>query len=296
MLLQQGLELAGQLAPALEHQLGFDPVLGRGQPRLLQPGDDRAGESGVGELPQRPPSPQPQRLAQQPHRLGRVLVLPGRAPGCGQLVKPGRIHGARREPEEVSAGLGDDAVAAQHLAKTRDMDLKTVAIGESRARPYLIQQLVGRDRLALRQGQRDQQGLRQVPADVHQLAVVTGQLERYEDPEFHCLHAGDADSGLTVRPQPARRRSRHDRTWCSASGDAGGHGLAGMGRRGRGRRPAPGRAADATVAGRPRRERQQVQIVRLVVAGDTVRASGLIAEHLAEFPADQLIGSMRGRV
>jgi hypothetical protein len=56
------------------------------------------------------------------------------------------------------------------------------------------------------------------------------------------------------------------------------------------------RAADAAVAGRPRRERQQVQIVQLVVAGDTVRASGLIADHLAEFPADQLIGRIRGRV
>lgn len=48
----------------------------------------------------------------------------------------------------------------------------------------------------------------------------------------------------------------------------------------------------ATLAARrcPRRERQQVQIVQFAVAGDKDRATGLIAEHLAEFPDDELIG------
>jgi predicted aconitase with swiveling domain len=40
-------------------------------------------------------------------------------------------------------------------------------------------------------------------------------------------------------------------------------------------------------------ERQLVQIVQLAVDGDTDRASGLIAEHLAEFPGDQLIGRIQ---
>lgn len=53
------------------------------------------------------------------------------------------------------------------------------------------------------------------------------------------------------------------------------------------------RAANAAARGRPRKERQQVQIVQLAVAGDTDRASGLIAEHLAEFPGDQLIGRIQ---
>lgn len=42
-----------------------------------------------------------------------------------------------------------------------------------------------------------------------------------------------------------------------------------------------------------RRQRQQVQIVRLAIAGDTERATALIAEHLAEFPDDELIGSLK---
>ena len=50
------------------------------------------------------------------------------------------------------------------------------------------------------------------------------------------------------------------------------------------------RAAIVAARGRPRRERQVAQIIQLAVDGDTDRASGLTAEHLAEFPGDQLIG------
>jgi hypothetical protein len=49
------------------------------------------------------------------------------------------------------------------------------------------------------------------------------------------------------------------------------------------------RAASVAARARPRSERQLVQIVQLAVDGDTDRASGLIAEHLAEFPGDHLI-------
>ena len=48
-------------------------------------------------------------------------------------------------------------------------------------------------------------------------------------------------------------------------------------------------AAKVAVRHRPRKERQQVQIVVLAVIGDLDRASGLAAEHLAEFPGDELI-------
>jgi hypothetical protein len=53
------------------------------------------------------------------------------------------------------------------------------------------------------------------------------------------------------------------------------------------------RAATATARGQPRRERQLAQIVQLAVDGHTARASGLTAEHLAEFPDDQLIGRVQ---
>ena len=53
------------------------------------------------------------------------------------------------------------------------------------------------------------------------------------------------------------------------------------------------RAATVAARGQPRRERQLAQIVQLAVAGDTARASGLTADHLAEFPDDQLIGRVQ---
>ena len=53
------------------------------------------------------------------------------------------------------------------------------------------------------------------------------------------------------------------------------------------------RAANVAARGRPRRERQLAQIVQLAVDGATDRASGLSAEHLAEFPGDQLISRLQ---
>jgi hypothetical protein len=52
-------------------------------------------------------------------------------------------------------------------------------------------------------------------------------------------------------------------------------------------------AASVAARGRTRRERQLVQIVQLTVNGDTGRASGLAAEHLAEFPDDDLISRVQ---
>ena len=52
-------------------------------------------------------------------------------------------------------------------------------------------------------------------------------------------------------------------------------------------------AAEVAVRHRPRKERQQVQVITLAVCGDLDRASGLAAEHLAEFPGDELIRQVR---
>lgn len=52
-------------------------------------------------------------------------------------------------------------------------------------------------------------------------------------------------------------------------------------------------AAGVAARGRTCRERQLVQIVQLTINGDTGRASGLAAEHLAEFPDDDLIGRVQ---
>jgi hypothetical protein len=39
----------------------------------------------------------------------------------------------------------------------------------------------------------------------------------------------------------------------------------------------------------PRRDRQEVEVVCLAVAGESARASGLASVHLGEFPRDDLV-------
>ena len=48
------------------------------------------------------------------------------------------------------------------------------------------------------------------------------------------------------------------------------------------------RASSAAVSG-PRRDRQEVEVVCLAVAGQTARAYGLASDHLGEFPNDDLV-------
>lgn len=53
--------------------------------------------------------------------------------------------------------------------------------------------------------------------------------------------------------------------------------------------------ATAAAAARPaaRRDRQRAEIVALAIAGEFDRAADLAAEHLADFPSDQLIRGVR---
>ena len=62
----------------------------------------------------------------------------------------------------------------------------------------------------------------------------------------------------------------------------------GAGRRGGGPRPPPRRARE-TVAGATRRERQHVEALSALVAGETARGLALVDEHVAEFPRDALL-------
>jgi hypothetical protein len=45
-------------------------------------------------------------------------------------------------------------------------------------------------------------------------------------------------------------------------------------------------------AGLTRRERQHLDVVAAVLAGDAARASGLAAEHLVDFPGDRLVAAL----
>ena len=86
------------------------------------------------------------------------------------------------------------------------MHVKTVTVTGPRTRPHLVQQLIRWHQTAIRQGQRDQQGLRQMAADVYRLAVVGEQFEGPENPDLHFLAmlATRTIADVTIRPAEAQ--------------------------------------------------------------------------------------------
>ena len=89
------------------------------------------------------------------------------------------------------------------------------------------------------------------------------------DAEPHLRHAVavDAQFGLAWIALAIATGARGDETECSACAD---------------------RAA-ANLAGSTRRERQHIEVIRMLLAGDLRRAAVLGREHLREYPADALI-------
>ena len=99
MLGDERLELADELGVTAERQVGVDPLLERRQPQLLQPRDLGLGERLVGEVGERRPAPQRERLAQ----LRAAAV-------CG------RARRASADSRSKRARSSSDGVDAQHVA------------------------------------------------------------------------------------------------------------------------------------------------------------------------------------
>jgi hypothetical protein len=76
---RQFLSLGRQFRAPAEGQVRLDPVLGRGQPQFLQPGDRAGRERGVIHVHQRRAAPQVQRSAQPRGGGFRVSGGQGRA-------------------------------------------------------------------------------------------------------------------------------------------------------------------------------------------------------------------------
>ncbi len=63
--------------------------------------------------------------------------------------------------------------------------------------------------------------------------------------------------------------------------------------RGAGRAASQVEAPERHASARPRRDRQEVQVVCLAIAGESDRACGLASVHLGEFPHDDLVRRVR---
>ena len=113
------LELADELGVAAEREVRFDPPLERPEEQLLEACDLPLGELQR-ELAQRRPAPEGERLPQPARSVGRLAM------SCflAKRLEPVKIELPLADLDHVAGGASDEDVAAQSLAKLRDVDLK----------------------------------------------------------------------------------------------------------------------------------------------------------------------------
>ena len=162
-------------------QLGYQlPVFPGGQPRVGQRVPDLLAEQfqpprllfqpgQPGQVGQRPPAPQGQRLPQVRGRAGRVRGLRALAE---QPLGQQHVGAVVAEVQQVTGRPGHDGGLAEHGTQVRDVALQRVQRGGRGLAPDRVDQAAGSDDLAGVQGQGGQDGLPPQPADRQHLAAV----------------------------------------------------------------------------------------------------------------------------
>ena len=112
MLRRQCLQLPDQLGVATERQIGFDPILERREPQLLQASRLRLREPSLGEVRERLPAPQAECLAEQVPRPGCLARRERGAPLGGQALESSCVDRVGIGTEDVAAGFRPDQLLA----------------------------------------------------------------------------------------------------------------------------------------------------------------------------------------
>ena len=144
-----------------------------------------------------------------------------------------------------------------------------------------------------RQGQNDEHRLRPASTDVGRPTVVAEYLKRTEDAQLQQI---DLTPILTARLQQIDRPASHTPSMNENPHPAHVSAADAWDAWTRGDATTAARLISAvweTAQHRARSERQQIQVVRLAVSGAWERAGGLAAEHLSEFPGDQLVQTVQ---
>jgi hypothetical protein len=177
-------ELGYQRRVSAECQLGVEQLLQRFEPDLLEPLDRRPGERLVGEICERRPAPDRQRVAKQVDGAGRVAAGAAFLRLGSSALEVGEVELVRRQAEDISRRPGlDRSIRAERFPQIRDLPLNlrdrshgwpagVERIGEDvdGDHPVGIQKQDGQRRPLFLRGERDE------------CAVALG-LERPEDPE-----------------------------------------------------------------------------------------------------------------
>ena len=190
------LEPAEQGGVAAQRQFRLGQQLQRRDALLDEPRDLALGERLEGQIRQRAPAPERQRLLEHRRRPRRAARGQLAAALPDQALEPVRVDALGIEPELVAVLAGLDLPAApERAAQPRDVDLHGLGgRGRRTLAPQLVDQPVAAERLAGVQEQHRQQRPLPGAADGHH-AVAVDDLERTEDAEFD---AGRVTSHATV--------------------------------------------------------------------------------------------------
>ena len=167
MLGRERLELRDQRGVPAEGEVGVDPPLDREQVHLLEAPDRRLRERLVGEVGERRPAPERERLAQP---LGGLLRL-GAAGLLDETLEPVEIELLRREPDHVAGRERDEQLGAgaERLAQPRDARLERAGVRlRGLVRPQLLDQPARRDDLVRVEEEQREQAALPLPAQIQQ--------------------------------------------------------------------------------------------------------------------------------
>ena len=168
-----------------ERELGVDPLLERREPELLEPLDGRLGERLVGEVGERRPAPELERLAQQGGRGCGVVARVGRARPPPAGARSGRGRAPRRGLEDVAGRPRLDRVGrAERAPELRHLALNLRDRGHGRPScPEVVGELLdGDDPVRVQEQDRERRALPR-PAELD-CAVRADDLERSQDAEL----------------------------------------------------------------------------------------------------------------
>jgi hypothetical protein len=150
VLADERVELARDLGMPAAGEVGVDPRAEAAEAQILEPRDLGLGEALVGDVGERRPAPELERVLQRGGRLPRLTARELLAPQPQAPLEAVGVERVRRESQAVAAALGHDQVLAQRGPDARRHDVDGVArVLRAGSVPQLIDDTVEVDRGAV---------------------------------------------------------------------------------------------------------------------------------------------------
>ena len=168
----EGVELGDEGDVAARLEPGGDARLVCPEPCLVEARRVGARELLAGQVGQRGPAPEPERLVVRPR--------------VDELLEPLGVELAGLDPGEIAGRTGHDPVGAERLAQRVDVYLERRAgVCRRILAPDGVDQPLGRDGAIGAEQQEREHGAGPPAAERHGLADVVHHLQRPEQPELH---------------------------------------------------------------------------------------------------------------